>query len=168
MSIPYETTRVPLLYGHNDDINWKDIGEAIVGFPLVQLQWFFKKLSGYSTTEKVMKRRKRWTHNKFPICLSEVEDNDHILSCKGKAARKSWKNSVRQLIDKLEELDNEPFICIVIKDRLMSWLKIHREKFKYDALPTETRISMESQDRLGWNPFIYTRSIFSLLCSNMK
>ena len=94
-----------------------------------------------------MKRRKRWTHNKCPICLREVEDNDYILSCKGKAARKSWKNSVQQLIDKLEELDTEPFICIVIKDRLMIWPKVPKDKFKYHALPKEILIALESQDR---------------------
>jgi len=80
-----------------------------------------------------MKIRKRWTHNKWHICLRKVEDNDHVLSCKGKAARNSWKNSVQQLIDKLEELDTEPFIYIVIKDRLMSWPKLPKEKLKYDA-----------------------------------
>ena len=96
VSIPYETLRVPLLYGHHDDINWKAIGEEIVGFPLGQRQWFFKQLSGCSETAKAMKRKKRWTHNKCPICLREVEDNDHVLIYKGKAARKNLKKSVQE------------------------------------------------------------------------
>ena len=54
-------------------------------------------------------------------------------------------------------MDTEPFICIVIKDRLMSWPKVPKEKLKYDALPKETRIALESQDKLGWKPFIYGR-----------
>ena len=157
VSLPYETTRIPLLYGHHDDINWKAIGKAVAGFPLGQRQWFFKQLSGCSATAKVMKRRKRWTHNKCPICFREVEDSDHVLSCKGKAARTAWKDSVQQLVDKLEEIDTEPFICIVIKDRLMSWPKVPKEKFKYDTLPKETRIALDSQDKLGWKPFIYGR-----------
>ena len=157
VSIPYETTRVPVLYGHHDDINWKAIGKAVAGFPLGQRQWFFKQLSGCSATAKVMKRRNKWTHNKCPICFREVEDSDHVLSCKGKAARTAWKESVQQLVDKLEEIDTEPFICIVIKDRLMSWPKVPKEKFKYDTLPKETRIALESKDKLGWKPFIYGR-----------
>ena len=115
------------MYGHHDDINWKAIEKTVAGFTLGQRQWVFKQLSGCSENAKVMKRRKRWTHNKCPICFREVEDSDHMLSCKGKAARTTWKESVQQLLDKLEELDTEPFICIVIKDRLMPWPKVPRE-----------------------------------------
>ena len=82
---------------------------------------------------------------------------DFSKSFNGKLSLTTWKNSVQQLLDKLEELDTEPFMCIVIKDRLMSWPKVPKEKFKYDALLTVTRIALESQDKLGWKPFIYGR-----------
>ena len=36
VSLPYETTRIPLLYGHHDDINWGSIWKALALFPLVQ------------------------------------------------------------------------------------------------------------------------------------
>ena len=39
----------------------------------------------------------------------------------------------------------------------MSWPKVPKEKFKYDALPKETRIALKFQDKLGWKPFIYGR-----------
>ena len=39
----------------------------------------------------------------------------------------------------------------------MSWPKVPKEKFKYDTLPKETRIALDSQDKLGWKPFIYGR-----------
>lgn len=65
--------------------------------------------------------------------------------------------SVQELIDKLEEIDTEPYICTVIEERLMNQPKISRGKFKYDALPKITRIALESQDKLGWKPFIYGR-----------
>ena len=58
VSLPYETTRLPLDYRHHNDINWGAIGRAVAGFPLGQRQWFFKQLSGFSATGKVMKRRK--------------------------------------------------------------------------------------------------------------
>ena len=39
----------------------REIGRAVAGFPLGQRQWFFKQLSGFSATGKVMKRRKDGT-----------------------------------------------------------------------------------------------------------
>ena len=39
----------------------------------------------------------------------------------------------------------------------MSWPKVPKEKLKYDALRKETRIALESEDRLVWKPFIYGR-----------
>ena len=58
VSLPYESTRLPLDYGHHDDINWEAINRTIAGFPLGQRQWIYKKLSGFSATGKVMERRK--------------------------------------------------------------------------------------------------------------
>ena len=43
--------------------------------------------------------------------------------------------SVQELIDKLEEIDTEPYICTVIEEQLMNWPKVPKEKFKYGALP---------------------------------
>ena len=120
VSLPYESTRLPLEYVHHDDINWEAIDRAVATFPLGKRQWFFKQLSGFSATGKVMWRRKEWNHNRCPICLKEEEDNDHILNCKSKPARSAWKKSVKELIEKLEEIDTEPFICIVIEERLMN------------------------------------------------
>jgi len=87
VSLPYETTRLPLDYGHHEDINWGAIDSAVAGFPLGQRQWFFKQLSGFSATGKVIKNRKRWNHSICPICLKEQEDNYHIINCKRKLAR---------------------------------------------------------------------------------
>jgi len=39
----------------------------------------------------------------------------------------------------------------------MNWPKIPKEKFKYEALPRSTKIALDSQDKLGWEPFIYGR-----------
>ena len=52
VSLPYETTRLLLDYGHHDDINWGEIGRAVAGFPLGQRQWFFKQLSGILSHRK--------------------------------------------------------------------------------------------------------------------
>ena len=76
-----------------------------------------------------MKRRKRWNHSICPICLKKQEDNDHFLNCKGKSARKTWKLAVQELIEKLEEIDTEPYICTVIEERLMNWPKVPKKKF---------------------------------------
>ena len=109
-----------------------------------------------------MKRRKRWNHSICPICLKEKEDNIHLLSCKGKSDRKTLKLAVQELVEKLEEIDTEPFICTVMEERLMNWSKVPKEKFKYDALPIPTRIVLESQDKLGWKLFIYGRNSHNL------
>ena len=48
---------------------------------------------------------------------------------------------------------------MIIKDRLLGWQKKERHsKFQYVKMPLESRIAMETQDRLGWKPFIYGRT----------
>ena len=48
---------------------------------------------------------------------------------------------------------------MIIKDRLLAWQNnLRLDKFPYVAMPLETRIAMETQDRLGWKPFVYGRT----------
>ena len=61
------------------------------------------------------------------------------------------------VIDKLEEIDTEPYICSIIEDRLRTWPRQPKEHFIYDPLPKKTRLAMISQDILGWRPFVYGR-----------
>ena len=64
---------------------------------------------------------------------------------------------VNNLIYKLEEIDTEMPIFMVVEDSLMNWKKIPKEKYRYNALPRETRIALDSQDKLRWTPFINGR-----------
>ena len=63
--------------------------------------------------------------------------------------------TVKGLISKLEDIDIEPVIFMAVEERLMMWLKISKEKYSYNSIPKETRITLESQVKLGWKPFIY-------------
>ena len=157
-SIPYENKRVPLEYGHSDDINREAIGRAVATFPAGNRRWFTKQVSGTCATAKVMRRRGDWITDRCPQCFTALEDNDHILNCPSSNARKTWKLAVKELIEKLEEINTESYICEVIEQRLLTWPKPPRELFTYDPLPKETRIAMISQDNLGWRAFIFGRT----------
>ena len=157
ISVPYEEKRIPLEYGHIEDINRDAIGQAISEFPRSQRQWITKQLSGTNATGKVMKRRQQWTQDRCPLCLTALEDSDHILKCKAKTAKDTWRQAVKELIDKLEEINTEPYICEVIEQRLISWPRRPKESFKHDPLPRATRVALLSQDALGWRPFVYGR-----------
>ena len=156
-SIPYETKRIPLEFGHIEDINREAIGKAFQGFRRGIRQWLVKQLSGTCATAKVMKRRGMWIHDRCPVCLTAREDNDHIMTCKAPKARSTWRKAVSDLIEKLEEIDTEPFICEIIGQRLLNWPKPPKEFFKHDAVPEITRVALNAQDKLGWRSFVYGR-----------
>ena len=42
-------------------------------------------------------------------------------------------------------------------NRLSNWPWKSYNKFKYENIPNETRIAMESKDMVRWRPFIYGR-----------
>ena len=149
ISVPYEEKRIPLEFGHIEDINREAIGQAVAEFPRSQRQWLTKQLSGTNSTARVMKRRQQWTQDRCPLCLTEEENSDHLLKCKARSAKETWRQAVKELITKMEEVNTEPYICEVIEQRLLSWSKRTRESFRHDPIPRATRIALHSQDALG-------------------
>ena len=158
-SVPYSESRIPLDYGSPIDINWDAIAYAMKSITLSESHWMAKFISGTAPTGKVMARRKEWNSPNCPICFKRIEDSDHVLTCKNKAVKSQWRKSVDELIAHLEEKNTEPNICLIIKDRLIAWQNIDKlDKFPYVEMPLETRIAMETQDRLGWRPFVFGRT----------
>ena len=158
-SIPYSESRIPLDYGSSIDINWKAIAMAMESITLSESHWMAKFISGTAPTGKVMARRKEWDAPMCPVCFRKSEDSDHVLRCRAKEVKTQWEKAAEELINQLEEKNTEPNICLIIKNRLLAWQNNTRlDKFTYVGMPLETRVAMETQDRLGWKPFIYGRT----------
>ena len=157
-STDYCERRVPLNYGSSEDINWEAIHKAAEGLKLGQKHWLAKHIAGMSAVGTTMRRRGDWNHDKCPICLMEIETNDHVLLCKDRRARNKWKEGVATLLESLEKMNTEPCIQRIIENRLLAWPRETHHKFIYDEMPGITRQAMEAQDLLGWRAFIYGRT----------
>ena len=155
----YWKQRTPIGYGDIEDINWTAIEDGAKYIPKGKLKWLAKHLSGFSSTSKVMQRRGKLQHANCPRCLTKLEDSAHVLICRDKRARITWKLAVQELISKLETIDTDPAICHVIKNRLLLWPKVPKEQFKYEPISKAIRWALRAQDDFGWIHFIYGRLV---------
>ena len=158
-SMHYAESRTPLIFGSPIDINWEAIGAAMSKLKISESHWMTKFITGTAPTGKVMARRKEWPSPKCPVCFKKIETSTHVLSCRNREMRNQWKQAVNKVVESLEDLDTEPNIGLIIKDRLLNWPHQTRfSKFDFTAMPLETRIAMDTQDRLGWTSFIFGRT----------
>ena len=108
-----------------------------------------------------MLRRREWDHDRCPVYLGEQETIDHVLQCRNKRARKTWKEEIANLLDHMHTKYTEPFILRIIKDRLLRYPSTRYNKFRYEQVPRKIRIAMEAQDMMGWRAFIIGRMAHS-------
>jgi len=134
----------------------------------IKRQWLVKHISNTAPVRQFMHRMKEWKIPTCPICFEAIESSSHVFTCKKKVVRKLWRKSFKDLIEQMDVSYSDPYICTIIMNRLLNWPWKNYNKFTYEDIPDEIRIEMESQDMIGWRPFIYGGSALTWQRSQNK
>ena len=138
--------------GSSADVDWQATGDAMKSMPRARQHWLTKHASGFCATGKMMKRRGEWTTAKCPRCDEEIEDNQHVLQCRGAGAKEQWQEGIKSLRKWTTEQGTSCDISAAISDGLQAWY--NNETPELDGYSREIQEVMQLQTKIGWQALL--------------
>jgi len=119
--------------------------QAMKEVPLSRHRWVSKTMSGHFVHGKNMVWWHYCTTSECPLCLSAVEDKEHIIRCPAPAAVTTWNTTLEALESWLTETGMDPLLTQTLIHNLQAW---HSH-----SSPPSLQASSPSlqQEQIGWH-----------------
>ena len=134
------------------NIDWTICEANMKALGFGRRRWVSKHASEQCGVGSTMVEWKFWKNSNCPRCNQPNEDTTHVLRCNGQEAKAKWDDNIKELDEKMTELDTQPELQAALLLRLTQW----RQNIPLTDVnwPPEVTNAIHAQDAIGWKPFI--------------
>ena len=136
-----------------DEVDWIRIGKASKRELDYRWSTFIKLATGTAATGKNMTRRNRVFQSTCPRC-GEEEDNNHLITCSSRNAKKRWKDTIKKVKRKMRTLGVSTEIIWLVTRNIQQQTKGLPPAGSLRGTIKQRRI-IQKQSRMGWLGWIW-------------